>query len=249
MRAGGSTQLTEPQDAARETPEGPGVITDEATAAPAPQPQESTASSARNSGAYALEWSVDDAVCIDALGGLNRGHVAGDAVDAAATDYASVQAATYLRSDQQIEWRIENAAGEGGVRETAEIDFYNDGTIRRVARLRTTLAGNRLVVLGVENPDSAEITPLSFAYAGAGLNNLPDTDNLNTKLTYSVSEIVATPQGHYSLVMPLTDVDASGRIYLSGWAAKDNASAPFTPGDYYAALICVFGPNDQKGKG
>lgn len=190
-------------------------------------------------GAYFLEWSKGDPVCADALAALNRS--TRGARDESEEDYAARQARAFLATDASVAWREQEPPVSGSkASQLATVDYFNDGVERTVIRMRGELAGQSVITLGIADPKDPKIARLSFAYAGATLEDLPDKDNLNTKLAYSVSDVINLPTGYFTLLMPLEDVDGSGRIYLAQWRAKEGSKPPRAPNDYYAELTCVY---------
>lgn len=214
------------------------------TASPAPD-------SASPDGAFTLEWSNDDALCasaLSALSALNRAASA-DADTVEGEDYAARQARRYLATNVNVDWQAQTPPFPGAeASEMATFDYFNDGVDRDVIRLRGDLSGQSVISLGIAEPDGQKIARLSFSYAGATFKDLSDWENLNTKLAYSVSDVVKLPQGYFTLIMPLEDVDGSGRVYLGQWRAKEGAEAPREPTGYYSELACVFRAADVAAK-
>jgi len=216
-------------------------LQEERTVSPAPE-------SASVDGAFSLEWSNDEALCASALGALNRASSA-DADTVEGEDYAARQARRYLATDANVDWQAQTPPFPGAEASgIATFDYFNDGVDRDVIRLRGDLSGQSVISLGIVEPDGQKIARLSFSYAGATFKDLPDRENLNTKLAYSVSDVVKLPQGYFTLIMPLEDVDGSGRVYLGQWRAKEGAEAPREPTGYYSELACVFRAADVVAK-
>ncbi len=194
---------------------------------------------------YRLAWSTQARLCDSALGALNIAHAAKGDADASSTDldYASAQAARYLSTAQNVHWQASDiAAPMSSASEVATFDYFNDGIERLVVRMQGSLAGNKLISLGILESDASEIVPLSFGHAAITSEGLPDTENLHSKLTYSVADVINTDDGYFTLLMPLKDFDTSGRIYLASWQAKDDTQEPRQASDYYTTLSCVFQP-------
>ena len=105
--------------------------------------------------------------------------------------------------------------------QTATLDYFNDGNERTVFRTRGQLAGNSIIWLAIADSDGGEPMHLNFGHAGIAVENLPDQDNLTTKLIYSVTDVIRLGGNHYTLLMPLEDFDKSRRIYLATWQSKD----------------------------
>lgn len=199
----------------------------------------------RSANFYRLEWDDTAGLCVIALEALNKPYALPSNMrttpDGVEPDYASKQAMVFLGNDDNVRWRWDavDAAGPG-LSESAKLDYFNDGVERLVVRTRGRLAGNNIVGLGIAENDSGEFTRLSFGHAGAAVESLPDQDNLHTKLTYSVADVIQLGDSFYTLLMPLEDVDPSTRAYLSTWRPKEGTDAPRSPADYYAQLACIF---------
>ncbi len=192
---------------------------------------------------YQLEWDDTAALCTIALDALNKPYGLPLSLrtlpDGTQLDYASEQAMRFLGSNSNVPWdRVSNNAVTPGSVEKASFDYFNDGVERQIVRTNGQLAGNRVVGLAVEERGS--IAPLGFGHAGAVFDNLPDQDNLHTKLTYSVADVIRLGGNHYTLLMPLKDFDSSGRVYLATWRPKADTSVPRSSADYYSQLACVF---------
>lgn len=236
----------EAEPAAAEPSEPADGSTQSAEQAPAEQ-EPVEASTPAPDGAFLLEWSANDRLCNGAADALDRSHIANEAAEGDEKDYAARQARRFLSTDVTVDWSVQETPIPGSRKsEAATFDYFNDGVERNVVRLHGDLAGQSVISLGVVEPESAKIARLSFSYAGAGLKDLPDQDNLNTKLAYSVNDVVKLPEGYFTLVMPLEDVDGSGRIYLAQWRAKEGTAPPRAPTDYYAELVCVFHAQDAE---
>ncbi len=199
----------------------------------------------RSANFYQLEWDDTAGLCVIALDALNKPYALPSnkrtMPDGADLDYASKQAMVFLGSDDNVRWRWDAVSAAGsGLTEVAKLDYFNDGVERLVVRTRGRLAGNHIVGLGIVESDSGEFTRLSFGHAGAAVESLPDQENLHTKLTYSVADVIRLGDSFYTLLMPLEDLNPSTRVYLSTWRPKERTDAPRSPADYYAQLACIF---------
>lgn len=198
---------------------------------------------------FRIEWvSGAEDVCRGVLSSLNTSR--SEAWDAepksVALDYASVQAGRYLDTKDNVKWRRKSfSALSVDDAEVAEFEYFNDNIIRTIVRAQTAIGGNRLISLAVFDSASSKLIPLSFGHAGVSSKGLPDTVNLHTKLTYSVADIIQLNEDYYTLLMPLSDFDASGRVYLAAWRAKAGTVKPRQAMDYYPELACVFRPENS----
>lgn len=229
------------QDQAPASPE-----VEDTDSAPAPL----AAKAIRQANFYDLEWNGDSILCSAAFAALNEPYAPAAEKTSPSNsnrDYASLQARRYLGTQRNVDWRWREVSSTGGGEsEVSEFDYFNDGVKRQVVRMRGKLSGNNIVGLSILENDGAEFTQLSFGYAGAAVTNLPDQENLHTKLTYSVADVIRLGGNYYTLLMPLEDVDPSGRVYLTDWRPKDGTQSPRSVLDFYPAIACVFLPADAQ---
>lgn len=193
----------------------------------------------RAAGFYRLAWSGDKQ-CEGLLSVLNDAHVQ----SGKAADYADAQARDYLATSGNVDW-IDEGAGV----QSATLDYFNDGTSRRMERRQGMLSGNRITALWTDN-GSGDFQHLDFGHAGANTNGIPQYDNLHTKLTYSVSDIVVVRGRYFTLVAPLADFEKSGVVFAMSWRLKDGAAAPYEAQHYYPVVSCVAEPaksNSEEG--
>ncbi len=194
---------------------------------------------------YRLDWEDDAALCSAAISSLNKPYAApAEIVADRASDYAYEQALQFVGSDDNVRWTL--TPGETAAAPFASIDYFNDGVSRLVVRLFGKLAGSNIIGLGVE--EDGGVAMLSFGHAGLAAPEMPAIDDLHAKLTYSVSDIIQLKDRNYSLVAPLRDFDAAGRVFLISWRAKDATAAPRRAADYYPAVSCVFSPETATGE-
>lgn len=197
----------------------------------------------RMANAYHLEWDDTAALCAIALESLNQPFAmpsrSRSLPDGTATDYASKQAVRYLGGNKNLQWVWgTDDTTVVGFTQKATFDYFNDGVERVIVRTRGQLAGNRVVGLALE--ERGKVFPINFGYAGAAVEDLPDQDNLHTKLTYSVADVIRLGGNYYTLLMPLLDFDKSARVYLVTWHPKEGTSSPRASSDYYPQIACVF---------
>ncbi|MHA7872538.1 MAG: hypothetical protein ACX939_09335 [Hyphococcus sp.] len=221
------------------------IQADAETASASEQAESAPAPFLRPADYYRLEWRDEEELCSNALAMLNAPYApapSNPTQGALEKGYAFRQAQRALGADGTVDWR----AGEAmtGVRyvETAAFDYFNDGVARQVVRLHSRLSGSDIIGLGVIETAGANPTLLSYGHAGANTKDAPAQDNLHTKLTYSVADVVRLNGGHYTLLAALEDIDASGRVYLIRWLVKEGRAAPYAPADYYPAIGCIFQP-------
>lgn len=232
-----ATDAVSPEAVSRDTPS----AVDEAAAAPTARraPQTEGAQILRPANFYRLDWEADASLCAAGLASLNQPFAPSLSADADGIGgYASIQARDALGSADNLRWTLD--AGDSEAAPSAMIDYFNDGVSRHLVRLFGKLAGSSIIGLGVK--DDAGVSMLSFGHAGLASPAMPKIDDLHTKLTYSVSDVIALAGGYYTLVAPLQDVDPSGRVFLISWRAKDGTAAPRGAGDYYPAVSCVLSP-------
>lgn len=199
---------------------------------------------------YHLEWGGDPELCPSALVTLNNPYTVTKEIAASGraeeNNYASRQAARMLGTENNVNWRPEDTTAGADAAALAEFDYFNDGTNRRIIRMNSRLSGYETIGLGVIETVATNPSLLSFGHAGANTQNLPPQDNLHTKLTYSVADVMRLQEGYHTIVAPLEDIDASGRAYLIRWRAKEGKTAPFDAGDYYPVIACMFRPNSAQ---
>src|SRR3990167_954558 len=222
------------------SPETIAAAEEEATAPTAgPASQADGAQILRPANFYRLDWEDNASLCAAALASLNQPFAPSPSADSdGAGDYASIQARDALGSADNLRWTLD--AGDSEAAPSAIIDYFNDGVSHHVVRLFGKLSGSSIIGLGVK--DAAGVSMLSFGHAGLASPAMPKVDDLHTKLTYSVSDVIALAGGYYTLVAPLQDIDASGRVFLISWRAKDGTAALRSAGDYYPAVSCVLSP-------
>ena len=205
---------------------------------------------------YRVEWAADNAVCAAALLSLNKPfatpldlRTAQDATGApmGARDYGSHQAAFAIGTHDNVRWSWRKIdAGTPIESEIAFVDFFNDGVERLVLRTRGARAGDYVIDFAVRNADGAGplLESLNYARAGAAHSDLPDQDNLRSKLSRSVKDLISVNNSVYTLIAPLKDYDPSGRIYLATWRPGAGKTQWRAAGDYYPDLVCAFAPRD-----
>ena len=153
---------------------------------------------------YRVEWAADNAVCAAALSSLNKPfatpldlRTAQDATGApmGARDYGFTSGGV-LRSEthDNVRWSWRKIdAGTPIESEIAFVDFFNDGVERLVLRTRGARAGDYVIDFAVRNADGAGplLESLNYARAGAAHGDLPDQDNLRSKLSRSVKDLIS----------------------------------------------------------
>ena len=182
-------------------------------------------------GRYLLFWPETSAQCVAVLRILNAPSTA--TAQNVGVDYARQQAQSALNTGRNVQW----SAIDDNV-ESATLEYFNDGSARSVERRIGRLSGHIVMTLWAMASDGNFIL-LDYGHAGANTNSLPSTDNLHTKLTYSVADIKDIENRYVTLVSPLNDIDPSGDVYVISWAPKEGASEERSPADYYPIVSCV----------
>lgn len=241
-----ATEITERTDQASERP---ATTSTEAGADNSSAPQ-ANGPLLRSAGYYRLEWQNDADLCAKALATLNKPYARGvhstGTEDLNGRGYALRQVARMLGTDDNVNWsRSEATVGIEGSG-VAEFDYFNDGINRLIVRMHGRLSGADVISLGIVETPGESPTLFSIGHAGANTENLSPQDNLHTKLTYSVVDVVRLEGEYYTLAAPLEDVDASERVYLVRWAEKDGRSAPRGVDDYYPTVACIYQPSDAS---
>lgn len=196
---------------------------------PVPEsPTKTSKEALRQEGYYRLSWS-GDSICEAVVEAMTLNHATAD-----------MQARTLLGTSDNVEW-VQKSEGV----QAATLDYFDDATSRQMERRNGMLSGNRIITLWVGDADG-DFARLDYGHAGANTSGFPDYQNLHTKLTYSVADIIAINGRHLTLVAPLTDFAPSGAVFAIAWKTKDGAAQPYAPQDYYPTVSCVMTPSKAE---
>lgn len=186
----------------------------------------------RPADSYQVDWSGDDGACLSVASVLNE-KFSWPSVD---LDYAETQLRSSLGTRRNVDW-----LGVSGEAESVILDYFNDGVDRYIERRRGMLSGNRIVSLWIKDNEE-DYAHLNFGHAGANTVDLIGVDDLHTKLTYSLADIINIEEQYFTLVAPLKDYDTHATVFVITWSPKDSTLEARRPQDYYPHVLCVMTP-------
>ena len=184
----------------------------------------------RTASAYQISWAQERARCEDILTILNSANNN----DISKTDYARAQIQERLETRASVEWRQESADLD-----SVSVDIFNENRSRAVERRFGNLSNSRIAGLWVSS-EASGFERLDYSYAADLTPDYPAPDGLQTKLAFSVADIISAGGQYYTLVSPLRDFDAGLNVYVINWKRKTSASANPEPQDYYATIECAY---------
>lgn len=208
---------------------------------------------------YRLETSAEPEVCDAALAALNQRYAVPEdlltvqdlvtGVPRGNRDYSAHQAAYYLGTNDNVRWSARRFNWPGAATaprptESAFIDFYGDGRERLVIRkFDSTRGGERRQVSVLEFIDGHLIgnDVNSAAFGGT----VPQDNAIGSLMDFSVADVIKLRERYYTLIMPLLDVDKSGRVYIAKMYERGpppGNQTGYRLSEWFPRLICTIVP-------